>query len=248
MKRIITRRQFISGLTAGSGLLLTGCNEPDFPPNFNGIFGVSDYLTMSVQRFLMSEQTLAREYQASDISTHFPVNGTVMPESDSYQRALSNQFQDWRLEVGGLVERPLSLSIDQLKSYPARTQITQHSCEAGWSAIGEWTGVPLSHVLQQAGMKQEARYVHFECEDDHWYDTIDMFDALHAQTILAYGMNGGDLPVKHGAPVRLRVERQLGYKSTKFVKRITVVDSLDKIKDGKISTAIDFNFAWYGGI
>ncbi len=118
----------------------------------------------------------------------------------------------------------------------------------GWSAIGEWTGVPLSHVLQQAGMKQEARYVHFECEDDHWYDTIDMFDALHAQTILAYGMNGGDLPVKHGAPVRLRVERQLGYKSTKFVKRITVVDSLDKIKDGKISTAIDFNFAWYGGI
>lgn len=248
MNRILTRRQFIGGAAAGSGLLLTGCSDSLLPPNFNGVFGVSDYLTMSVQRLLMSEQTLAREYQASDISAEFPVNGTVMPPGEAYQQALGNQFQDWRLEVGGLVERPLSLSVPELKAFPARSQITLHSCEAGWSAIGEWTGVPLSRVLQEAGLKPGARYVHFECEDEHWYDTIDMFDALHAQTILAYGMNGSDLPVQHGAPVRLRVERQLGYKSTKYVKRITVVDALDKIKDGKISTAIDFDFAWYAGI
>jgi DMSO/TMAO reductase YedYZ molybdopterin-dependent catalytic subunit len=248
MKRVLSRRQFIGGLTAGSGLLLTGCKDSHFPPNFNGLFGVSDYLTMRVQRLLMSEQTMAREYSASDISTVFPVNGTTMPESERYQQALNNQFQDWRLEVGGLVERPLSLSLAELKSYPSRTQTTLHCCEAGWSAIGEWTGVPLSHVLQQAGLKPGARYVQFECEDDHWYDTIDMFDALHAQTMLAYVMNGGDLPIRHGAPVRLRVERQLGYKNTKYVKRITVVDSLDQIKDGRVSIAIDFDFAWYAGI
>lgn len=247
MKRILTRRGFLGGLTASSGLLLTGCDVTNGPPNFNGVFGVSDYLTMKVQRLLMSEQTMAREYPSSDISAGFPTNGTVMPESDSYQQALANQFQDWRLEVVGLVERPLSLSVAELKGYPARTQITLHSCEEGWSAIGEWTGVTLLHVLQQAGLKEEARFVHFECEDG-WYDSIDMFDALHPQTILAYGMNGSELPIRHGAPVRLRVERQLGYKSTKYVKRINVVDSLDNIKDGKISIAIDYDFAWYAGI
>ena len=247
MKRILTRRKFLGGLTAGSGMLLSGCNLTNLPPNFNGVFGISDYLTMKVQRMFMSEQTMAREYHSSDISRSFPTNGTVMPESDAYQQAMANQFQDWSLEIGGLVEQPLSLSMADLKRYPARTQTTLHSCEAGWSAIGEWTGVSLSHVLQKAGLKPEARYVHFECEDD-WYDSIDMFDALHPQTILAYGMNGGDLPIKYGAPVRLRVERQLGYKSTKYVKRINVVDSLDNIKDGKISVAIDYDFAWYGGI
>ena len=247
MKRILTRREFLGGLSAGSGLLLSGCNGTNLPPNFNGVFGLSDYLTMKAQRLLMSEQTLAREYLQADISSTFPTNGTVMPASDTYQRALDNRFQDWRLEIGGLVSQPLSLSLEDLKNHPARTQITLHSCEAGWSAIGEWTGVPLSHVLQQAGLKQEARYVHFECEDN-WYDSIDMFDALHSQTILAYGMNGVDLPVQHGAPVRLRVERQLGYKSTKYVKRITVVDTLDKIKDGRISVAIDYDFSWYAGI
>ena len=247
MTRILTRRQFLGGLTAGSGVVLAGCNSTNLPPNFNGVFGISDYLTMKAQRLLMSEQTVARAYRKQDISPLFPTNGTVLPESDSYQQALANQFQDWKLEIDGLVDRPLSLSLTELKRFPSRTQITLHSCEAGWSAIGEWTGVPLSHVLQQAGLQEEARYVHFECEDG-WYDSIDMFDALHPQTILAYGMNGGELPTQHGAPVRLRVERQLGYKSTKYVKRINVVDSLDNIKDGKVSIAIDYDFAWYAGI
>jgi DMSO/TMAO reductase YedYZ molybdopterin-dependent catalytic subunit len=250
MSLLISRRKLITTLSALSGVTLAGCRtEKYFPPHFGGLLDASDALTMSVQRMLMTEQTMAREYSIEDISLDFPVEGTRLPEDTSYQRSMANEFQDWRIPVQGLVDRPLSLSLTDLKGMPSRTHITSHSCEGGWTAIGQWTGVPLSHVLELAGMQPEARYVTFECVDG-WYDFVDLFDALHAQTILAYGMNGGDLPIQHGAPVRLRVERHLGYKSLKFVKNIEVVDKPDRIADrmGFADLSRLFHFSWYAGI
>lgn len=251
MKTLLSRRRFVAALPVLSGLALTGCDQDKYlPPHFGGLLDASDALTMSVQRMLMTEQTMAREYSVDAISPDFPVEGTSLPRDFEYIQSLANGFADWRLPVDGLVDRPLSLSLADLKGMSARTQITSHSCEGGWTAIGQWTGVQLARVLELAGLQSEARYVTFECVDG-WYDYLDLFDALHAQTILAYGMNGGDLPTKHGAPVRLRVERQLGYKSLKFLRRIRVVDVPDTVADRMTyygSVPRLFHFSWYAGI
>lgn len=151
------------------------------------------------------------------------------------------------MPVTGLVTHPASLSVEDLRKLPSRTQITQHNCEQGWSAIGEWTGVQLARVLALVGMKPEARYIVFRCVDG-WWDSLDLFDALHAQTILAYGMNGKPVPVQHGAPIRLRVERQLGYKSLKFVSSIEVVDRIDKVENGDGAMVVEYGYSWYAGI
>jgi DMSO/TMAO reductase YedYZ molybdopterin-dependent catalytic subunit len=153
-------------------------------------------------------------------------------------------FADWRLSVEGRVATPRTFSLAELKQLPSRTQVTRHTCEEGWTAIGQWTGVPLSAVLVAAGMLPTARFVVFHSYDD-WIDSIDLLDALHPQTILAYGMNGRDLPTPHGAPIRLRVERQLGYKSMKYVRRIVVADEFD---DGGKQGNIQNGWAWYTGI
>jgi DMSO/TMAO reductase YedYZ molybdopterin-dependent catalytic subunit len=245
-RRGVSRRRFLAGLSAVSGVALAGCDKDIyFPPHFGGLLDASDALTMSVQRLLLSRQTMAREYSREDISPHFPVEGTSLPFDADYRAAMDGGFESWQLPVEGLVKRPLSLTLADLKALPSRTQITSHSCESGWTAIGEWTGTPLSNVLELADLQREARYVTFECVDG-WYDYLDLFDALHAQTILAYGMNGGPLPVEHGAPVRLRVERQLGYKHLKFVKRIRVVDQPDRIDYGDAPRL--FHYSWYAGI
>jgi len=249
MRTMLTRRKLITGVSALSTLALTGCDRDRYiPPHFGGLLDASDALSMSVQRMLMTEQTMAREYLASDISPDFPVEGTSLPFDRDYQASMDGGFSSWRLPVEGLVERPLSLSVTDLKALPARTQITSHSCEGGWTAIGQWTGVPLAHVLEMAGLKPEARYVTFETVDG-WYDFLDLFDAYHVQTILAYGMNGGELPIQHGAPVRLRVERQLGYKSLKFLKRIDVVDvPLSMGETMYFGQPRLFHYSWYAGI
>ena len=242
----LSRRKMIATAAGAGGAYLIGKNAK-LPPSSRGLFGVSDALTYAAHRALLAHQPLAREFGREMITPNFPVNGQRNPPDVLYQRQSARKFFDWSLTIDGLVSNPEDYSLAFFKSFPARTQITQHSCEEGWSAIAEWTGVQLSRVLQEIGAQPEARYVVFETVDGVW-DSIDMADALHPQTLLAYGMNGGDLPVAYGAPLRLRVERQLGYKNLKYVSRMLVTDRVDNIKDGTGSDAYQVGFAWYAGI
>lgn len=252
--RLTRREALLGGLTAAGGALLSGCSSYDLPPTYGNVLRMGDALTYAAHRTLLPGQSLVREYGRADISS-FPAIGTTDPGNaalttfnpafgERYAQLRAGGFADWRLEIAGKVARPGTYSLADLKRMPARTQITRHLCEEGWSAIAEWTGVPLGHVLQAAGILPSARYVTFQTFD-HWTDNIDMLDALHPQTILAYGMNGGDLPVPHGGPVRLRVETQVGYKSLKFLRRLLVHDEFDDLgKDGSIKNG----WSWYAGI
>jgi len=216
------------------------------PPDHGGIFGVGETLTYAAQRILMSRHSLAREFNRSEISKVAPVNGKP-PETESYRRLLAGGFQDWRLTIDGLVARPSSFSLADLKRFPSGSQITHQACEEGWSFIAEWIGVPLSYVLNFVGVSAQARYVVYFSFDEFW-DSIDMPDAWHPQTFLAYGMNGQDMPTGHGAPVRMKVARQLGYKSVKYLSHITVTDTMKNIGDGQGSPAPAAGYAWYAGI
>ena len=249
----LTRRKLIAtGLAAAAGAsgLAAAIRLADryglIPPDRGGVYGVGETLTYAVQRLLMSQRPLAREFSRRDISKVFPINGAP-PENETYQRLLARGFADWRLTVDGLVARPSSFSLAELKQLPSRTQITHQACEEGWSFIAEWTGVPLSHVLNVVGVRPEAKYVVF-FPFDEWWDSLDMPDAWHPQTLLAYGMNTEDLPTPHGAPVRLRVPRQLGYKSVKYLSHITVTDTLKDIGQGLGSSAPEIGYSWYAGI
>ena len=209
--------------------------------------GVADVLTMASQRLLLSGQSLVQEHDISEITKNFPVWNQSNPEDDEYQRLLRGGFKQWKLSVGGLVNRPVSLSLEQLKRLPRRTQITSHICEQGWSAIAQWTGTPLLDILRAAGgVTPEARFLVLHAYGGY-YEGYDMFDVVHPQTILAYGMNGKDLPRGNGAPVRLRVERHCGYKHLKFVKSIQVVSSMEGFGKGTGGINSDWNFHWYAG-
>ena len=249
-QRKLARRELLAaGLASAGGVLLSGCSRP-MPPTYGNLLRLGDNLTYSAHRLLLPGEALVKEYSHGDISS-FPAVGTSDPgdpdgarPNDTYRQLQRGGFADWRLSVEGLVARPGSFSLAQLKALPARTQITKHVCEEGWSAIGEWTGAPLSRVLDAAGLLPAARFVSYYSYDD-WADSIDLLDALHPQTLLAYGMNGRDLPVAHGAPVRLRVERQMGYKSMKFLTRLVVTEHLD---DGGDKGNPKQGWAWYTGI
>jgi DMSO/TMAO reductase YedYZ molybdopterin-dependent catalytic subunit len=217
------------------------------PPDHGGVFGAGETLTYAAQRILMSGHSLAREFNRSEISKVAPVNGKP-PQNEAYQRHVAGGFADWRLTVDGLVARPSSFSIADLKRFPSRSQITHQACEEGWSFIAEWIGVPLSTVLNFVGVSAQAKYVVYYSLDGFWWDSIDMPDALHPQTYLAYGMNGGELPVGHGAPVRMKVARQLGYKSVKYISHITITDSMKNIGDGQGSPSPAAGYSWYAGI
>jgi len=253
MSRLLTRRKVImTGLTAiaGASGLAAAARLADryglIPPDHGGIYGVGETLTYASQRLLMSRHSLAREFGPGQISIIAPVNGGV-PNAFDYQQLLAGRFRDWRLEVDGLVARPSSFSLSDLHGFPVSRQITHQACEEGWSFIAEWIGVPLSYVLNLAGVSPRAKYVVFFAYDDSW-ESLDMGDVWHPQTLLAYGMNGGELPPPHGAPVRLRVPRQLGYKSLKYLAQITVVDSLKDIGQGLGSIAPELGYSWYAGI
>jgi DMSO/TMAO reductase YedYZ molybdopterin-dependent catalytic subunit len=216
------------------------------PPDHGGIYGLGETLTYASQR-LLTRHSLAREFRPSQISKP-PLANEMAPLNDAFKRLQAGGFADWRLSVNGMVDRPASFSLAQLKSYPSRNQITQLACEEGWSYIAEWIGVPLSHVLDVVGVHPQARYiVYFSIQPD-WWESIDMADALHPQTFLAYGMNGGELPVGNGGPLRLRVPRQLGYKSVKFITNLTVTDSLKGFGKGLGSASPEAGYAWYAGI
>jgi DMSO/TMAO reductase YedYZ molybdopterin-dependent catalytic subunit len=255
MSETLTRR---AAITAAGGLVLAGCDKLSGSPTVQKILSGAEQLNLTGQRLVLTtSQPLAREYPASEISRDFKANGTVQPDSDEYRRMVLTEFTDWRLRIDGLVRKPASWSLDELRAMPSRTQITRHDCVEGWSAIGQWTGVPLSHLLQQAELMPNGRYVVLRCADDLigsrdgsglYYESIDMVDAFHPQTIMAYAMNGKPLPVPHGAPLRLRVERQLGYKMAKYVMRIEVVEEFSKVGFGKGGFWEDRGYEWYAGI
>ena len=262
MTRFITRRAaMISGL-AGSGFLLAGCDRLSANAGFRHLMEKAEDWTRVSQRLLLSGQPLAREFKPSDISHRFRANGTTMPDSDEYAQHMEEGFANWRVRIDGLVTRPLSLSLADLQRLPARTQITRHDCVEGWSAIGQWTGVPLGPLLKTASLLPHARYAVFHCADDleggtekggeespgQYYESIALIDAVHPQTILAYALNAQPLDVAHGAPVRLRIERQLGYKHAKYVERIQITDRLAGIHGGKGGYWEDRGYEWYAGI
>ena len=251
MSRLLTRRTILTGLAAPA--LLVGCDRMGKARSFREIvLGSGEWLSYRAHRLIGSD-ALAREYDPSEMSPDFRTNGNTQPKSDAYRRHQEQGFANWSLAVGGLVTTPRAYSLADLRAKPTRTQITRHDCVEGWSAIGQWTGVPLGLLLDEAGLQPEARYIVFRCADAFgstpYYESIDLVDAFHPQTILAYGMNGGDLPVGHGAPVRLRVERQLGYKNAKFVMAVEAVASLDGIAGGRGGYWEDVGFYdWYAGI
>ena len=250
MSNHISRRALLASLPTLGGLLLTRCTRETFiPPRVRGgLIGAADVLTMSTNRLLLSGQPLAREYRRSDVADPFPTWNQTNPRNAEYQLHASEGFRTWRLPISGLVVRPRALSLVEIRSLPARTQITAHVCEQGWSAIGEWTGVPLQGVLEEAGgVTPAARYVVIDTFDG-WYEGYDLFEVAHAQTILAYGLNGRELPRGNGAPLRLRVERQCGYKNLKFVKSIRVVDSMAGFGRGTGGINSDFGFHWFAGV
>jgi DMSO/TMAO reductase YedYZ molybdopterin-dependent catalytic subunit len=247
---IVNRRAFLTGAASAGGLALAGCSE-QLPPTYGNVLRMGDVLTYKAHRLLLPTHTMAKEYAHSEISSILAI-GTTDPgnsgqsgydpaQGELYDRLRAGGFADWRLSIEGQVARPGSYSLTDLKRLPSRTQITKHMCEEGWSAIAEWTGVPLRRVLEAAGVRSTARFVNFYAYDA-CADGIDMLDALHPQTILAYGMNGRDLPMAHGAPLRLRVETQLGYKSVKFLQRIVVTDRFDDLG------TIQSGWSWYAGI
>jgi DMSO/TMAO reductase YedYZ molybdopterin-dependent catalytic subunit len=245
----------LRGSSVLGGLLLAGCDRLTNAPSFRRMLESAEGLTYRSQRLLLGSGALAREFREADLSPVFRSNGTSFPDSDLYRRLLVNQFADWRLGVGGLVAKPLSLSLPELRAMPSRTQITRHDCVEGWSAIGKWTGVPLGSVLKLAQVMPHARYVVFHCADslggseaDTYYESVDLLDAFHPQTLLAYELNGKPLPVQNGAPLRLRVERQLGYKHAKYIMGIDVVSGLGGIRGGKGGFWEDQGYEWYAGI
>jgi DMSO/TMAO reductase YedYZ molybdopterin-dependent catalytic subunit len=255
MSDFITRRKLVtSSLVAAAGIagLDVAARIADkygfLAPDHSGILGAGEALTYGAQRILISHHSLAREFDRSQISNSkiIPVNGEP-PETDVYQRDLANGFADWRLTVDGLVERPSAFSLAELKSFPSRSQITHQACEEGWSFIAEWSGVPLSYVLHLVGVRPEAKWVVFFTLDDIW-DSIDMPEAFHPQTLLAFGMNGQELPAKHGAPLRVRVPRQLGQKSKKYLSRIFITDTVKNIGKGLGAIDPEQGFSWYMGI
>jgi len=250
----ITRRGLIGSLGAGAGgLLLSGCDKINANPGVRSLLQSAEGLTMRAQRIVTDRSAMAREFSAADLSPVFRANGTRQPIGSDYAAHSTAGFADWKLAIDGAVSRPQSFSLAQLRAMPRRTQITRHDCVEGWSAIGKWTGVPLKLLLDAAGLRTSARYLIFHCADRYsqadYYESIDLIDAFHPQTILAWALNDAILPIANGAPLRLRVERQLGYKHAKYVQRIEAVESLAGQGLGKGGYWEDYHdYEWYAGI
>jgi DMSO/TMAO reductase YedYZ molybdopterin-dependent catalytic subunit len=250
----IDRRRFLSGAVQAASLLaLAGCDNLSRSDWFPSLLSNTEKLTKKAQRALSPKKAMAREYTEADRSAVFPANGNSNPENADYQAMVTKGFADWKLEIGGLVEKPASFSLTELRQMTSRTQTTRHDCVEGWSAIATWTGVKLGDLLERVQPKPEARFIVFHCADpdedgEKYYESIDFDEAYHPQTILAYGMNGQALPVAHGAPIRLRIERQLGYKHAKYVMKIEAVESLTDIGGGNGGYWEDQGYEWYAGI
>ncbi len=255
-QRKLSRRGLMARLLAGAGVLaLSGCEKLSETAWFPKVLGFGEKVTYKVQRLVLPRKAMAQEFTAADLSAQFRSNGTFMPQNPAYMALAADGFMNYRLEVGGLVERPAVFSLADIRKLPHRSQITRHDCVEGWSAIGHWKGARLGALLEAVHLKPRARYVVFHCADpmeedgsSPYYESVDLEDAFHPQTILAYELNGKPLPVQNGAPLRLRLERQLGYKMAKYVMRLEIVDDYSGIAGGKGGYWEDQGYEWYAGI
>ncbi|MHB1104350.1 MAG: molybdopterin-dependent oxidoreductase [Devosia sp.] len=259
---ILNRRRLLGlGAASASSLILAGCSEFDFLGKRNDpirdFLERANELTYAAQRALVGDQALAREYAESEIRQGQRPNGSTNPSSAEYLAMRESGFANYKLRIKGLVEQEKEFTLAELRNMPSRTQITRHDCVEGWSCIAKWTGTPLGPVLDQAKLKPSARFIVFHCYDslgggltaaEPYYESCDLIDAYHPQTILAYGLNDAVLPVQNGAPIRVRIERALGYKQPKYVHTIEVVDSFAMIAGGKGGYWEDHGYDWYGGI
>jgi len=257
--RVASRRIALRAALASVGTLsLAGCDRLSRNEGFVDVLKSAEKLSHSAHGLVAGRKAMAQEFSQADIAAHFKANGTLVPADADYHALMQGGFKDWKLEVGGLVEKPTAFSLTELRAMPSRTQITRHDCVEGWSSIGKWKGVPLSHVLEQVKPLASAKYVVFRCADSmdspaaggdsKYYESVDLDDAYHAQTVLAYELNDQPLPVNNGAPLRVRIERQLGYKHAKFLMKIELVDSFASIRDGKGGYWEDNGYEWYAGI
>lgn len=250
------RRRFLARtLGAAGSLLVGGCQRLSETEWFPKVLDVGEAASRVVAHAVTSRRSMAQEFSEADRSPMFRSNGTAEPDSDAYRTLAQSSFADYRLVVDGLVAAPARLSLADLRALPSRTQITRHDCVEGWSAIAKWKGARLSALLESVRLQPEARFAVFHCADpmseggrDLYYESIDLEDAFHPQTILAYEMNDAALPIANGAPIRLRVERQLGYKHAKYVMRIELVESFAHIAGGKGGYWEDQGYQWYAGI
>jgi DMSO/TMAO reductase YedYZ molybdopterin-dependent catalytic subunit len=249
----ISRRKFINaGLAVAAGVsgiaVATKFAEHHglIPPDAGGLYGPGEMLTYAAQR-LLTRHSMAREFSRSEISKN-PFANEVGPLGDGFKRLQASDFVDWRLTVDGMAVRPASFSLAEIRGFPTSTQVTMIGCEEGWTYIAEWTGVPLSYILERVGAQPQVRYVVYRSIQPDWWESIDMADALHPQTALAHRMNGNDLPVPFGGPLRLRVPRQLGYKNVKYINRLTLTDNLKPFGKGLGGANPDGGYAWYAGI
>jgi DMSO/TMAO reductase YedYZ molybdopterin-dependent catalytic subunit len=254
------RRSLLRGAVAAAGsALLAGCDRLSNNPAFVETLKSAQHLNRAAQKLVAPRPAMAQEFGESDVAPVFRSNGTLMPRDADYRALGADAFAAYRLQVGGLVEKPGEYSLEQLRAMPSRTQITRHDCVEGWSCIGKWKGVQLGLLLGEARPLPQAKFVVFRCfdsmlgptldgRDSRYYESIDLDDAQHVQTILAYELNGKPLPVSNGAPLRCRVERQLGYKQAKYVRAVELVESFASIRGGKGGFWEDEGYAWYGGI
>lgn len=256
---LLSRRRLIGlGAAGASSLVLPGCDQLDFLGRSDSVVRAlleqADTLTYRAQRLLIREGALAPEYSETEIRQGQRPNGSRDPQTDEYLALRAKDFAGYRLSVTGLVARPTSYSLAELRNMPSRTQITRHDCVEGWSCIAKWTGTPLARILDEVRVAPSARFVVFHCYDrygggaDLYYESCDLIDARHPQTILAYGLNGQSLPVANGAPVRVRLERALGYKQPKYVHTIELVDDFARLGRGKGGYWEDRGYDWFGGI
>ena len=257
--RVASRRLALRAALASAGTLsLAGCDKLSNTEGFVDVLKSAQNLSHAAHRVVAGRKAMAQEFSQADVAAHFRGNGTLVPADASYHALMQGGFKDWKLEIGGLVEAPLAFSLADLRAMPSRTQITRHDCVEGWSSIGKWKGVPLAHLLGLARPKPNAKFVVFRCADSMdvpsagvdstYYESVDLDDAYHAQTVLAYELNDAPLPVTNGAPLRLRVERQLGYKHAKYLMKIELVESFDRIRGGKGGYWEDNGYEWYAGI
>lgn len=246
----LPRRSLLAGIAA---LGASACSKINDSEAAHDLFKTAEDGHRALHRALAGKQGLAKEFTRDQRSPTFRGNGSVTVADPFYQQQLADGFPDWKLEVKGLVEKPLALTLAEVKALPQRTQITRHDCVEGWSAIGEWQGPQLGHLLDAAKVKPEAKFIVFRCADTlygrDYYESIDMVDAYHPQTIIAHSLNGEPLPEKNGAPLRMRIERQLGYKQAKYVKAIEAVTSFDDIGQGGGGFWEDVaGYQWYAGV
>jgi DMSO/TMAO reductase YedYZ molybdopterin-dependent catalytic subunit len=250
---VISRRKLITSgiaVAAGASGIAVGAKLARryglIPPDASGLYGPGEALTYAAQR-LLTRHSMAREFSRSEISTS-PFANEVDKLGDEFNRLQATNFTEWKMTVDGMAVRPTSFSVNEIKSFPKSSQITMIGCEEGWTYIAEWTGTPLSYILDRVGALPQVRYVVYRSFQPDWWESIDMADALHPQTLIAHGMNGTDLPVPFGGPLRLRVPRQLGYKNVKYITRLTLTDSLKPFGKGLGSAAPEGGYAWYAGI